>query len=245
MNAAHTAASRTIPPCAFGADARLEPTYDPLAIGTTHHRQGVHGARRYPDGRRRYRSQGYGRTDQGGRTRAHHRGPVSRSAAQHGASLMALIEHAPHQLPALPSEQEAALSYKLSSNAASLCREVVKNTAMKIQGRKYVRAEGWLSIAVAHGCVVSVRDVEQIDGGIRAIAELRRLADQSLIATAEGFVGDDEPLWAKRPMYARRAMAQTRASSRVCRTVFAHVVVMIDASLGTTPAEEMMGIEVN
>jgi hypothetical protein len=154
---------------------------------------------------------------------------------------MALVHHLPAPT-ALPSEQEAALSYKLATNAAGLCRAIILETAVKIQGRKYVRSEGWLAIAAAHGCVVSVRDVEHVEGGLRAIAELRRLSDQSLIATAEGFVGDDEPTWAKRPMFARRAMVQTRASSRVCRTVFAHVPIMVDASLGTTPAEEMQGV---
>jgi hypothetical protein len=34
-------------------------------------------------------------------------------------------------------------------------------------------------------------------------------------------------------------MAQTRAISRVCRSAFAHVVVMMNANLSTTPAEEM------
>jgi hypothetical protein len=48
-------------------------------------------------------------------------------------------------------------------------------------------------------------------------------------------------MWAKRPMFARRAMAQTRAISRACRSAFAHVVILIDRSLGTTPAEEMQG----
>jgi RNase H-fold protein (predicted Holliday junction resolvase) len=33
-------------------------------------------------------------------------------------------------------------------------------------------------------------------------------------------------------------MAQTRAISRVCRSAFAHCVVLIDADLSTTPAEE-------
>ena len=68
------------------------------------------------------------------------------------------------------------------------------------------------------------------------------MSDGIVLATAEGFVGDDEPMWKKRPMYARRAMAQTRASSRVCRSAFAHVVVLIDKDLGTTPAEEMQGV---
>lgn len=133
-------------------------------------------------------------------------------------------------------------AYRMSTNAATLCGEIVKATATKIQGKRYVCVEGWLAIAAAHGCLVSIRDVESVEGGIRAVAELRRIADQALLATGEGFVGDDEQMWAKRPMFARRAMAQTRASSRVCRSAFAHVVILIDKDLGTTPAEEMHGV---
>jgi len=66
-----------------------------------------------------------------------------------------------------------------------------------------------------------------------------RVADGKLLVQAEGFVGDDEQTWAKRPMFARRAMAQTRAISRACRSAFAFVVTLMDAGLETTPAEEM------
>lgn len=152
---------------------------------------------------------------------------------------MALTDHNGALVPV--SEQDAALTYKVATNAATLCGQIVKATAQSIQGRKYVKVEGWLAIAAAHGCLVSIREVRMIEGGVMAVAELRRVSDQALLATAEGFVGDDEPMWAKRPMFARRAMAQTRASSRVCRSAFAHVVVLIDKDLGTTPAEEMQG----
>lgn len=130
-------------------------------------------------------------------------------------------------------------TYRMSTDAAGLCGEIVKATAQKIQGKRYVKVEGWQAIAVAHGCAASARGVEAVEGGIRAIGEVRRMDTGAVIAEAEGFVGDDEKMWAGRPMYARRAMAQTRAISRACRSAFAHVVVMIDASLCTTPAEEM------
>jgi hypothetical protein len=130
-------------------------------------------------------------------------------------------------------------TYRMSTDAAGLCGEIVKATAQKIGGRRYVKVEGWQAIAIAHGCAASARGVEVVEGGIRAIGEVRRMDTGAVIAEAEGFVGDDEKTWASRPMYARRAMAQTRAVSRACRSAFAHVVVMIDASLSTTPAEEM------
>jgi hypothetical protein len=80
------------------------------------------------------------------------------------------------------------------------------------------------------------------------------MSDGQLIATGEGFVGEDETTWyggkdkrgkihEKRADYAIRAMAQTRAMSRAGRTAFAHVVVMMKAGLATTPAEEMIAID--
>jgi hypothetical protein len=132
-----------------------------------------------------------------------------------------------------------ANNVKLATDVAGLCKAIVTATAQNIQGRKYVRVEGWQAIATAHGCVASARDVEVIEGGIRAIGEVRRMDTGSVICTAEGFLGTDEEMWQKRPLYARRAMCQTRAISRACRSAFAHVVVMMNAGLETTPAEEV------
>lgn len=134
-------------------------------------------------------------------------------------------------------EKPSALMRK-ATDVASVCREIVQKTAMDLKGKKYVRVEGWASIAAAYGCVPSIREVTEMDDGTIAICDLRR-ADGTVVASAEGFVGADEPTWANRAKYARRGMAQTRAVSRVCRTAFAFVVVMIDSNLQTTPAEEI------
>ena len=128
---------------------------------------------------------------------------------------------------------------RLSTDVAGACKEIVSRTAQKIQGRKYVRVEGWMAIATAHGCTLSACDVRQVEGGISARGLVRRISDGVLLGEAEGFVGDDEKTWASRTLHARRAMAQTRAMSRAARSVFAHVVVLMDAGLETTPAEEM------
>jgi hypothetical protein len=159
-------------------------------------------------------------------------------------------------------------AYRASTEAAALCKEIVIATSSEIQKRRYVSVEGWQAIAVAHGCAASARDVEKVEGGVRAIGEVHRMSDGQLIAAAEGFVGEDEPTWyggtmkrwkwgqkrgekiwydeemPKRPDYAIRAMAQTRAISRACRSAFAHVVVMMNAGLATTPAEEMVGLDI-
>lgn len=140
-------------------------------------------------------------------------------------------------------------AYRASTDAAELCKAIVVATSSNIQGRRYVSVEGWQAVARAHGCAVGATDVEKIEGGVRAVGEVRDLLTGALVAKAEGFVGEDEPTWyggesrgkklPKRPDYAIRAMAQTRAMSRACRSAFAHVVVMMNAGLSTTPAEEV------
>ena len=143
------------------------------------------------------------------------------------------------QLSVSSGTNTVAAYHRQATDVAGVCKDIVHQTAQSIGGRKYVRVEGWQAIATAHGCVASARDVEKIEGGWRAIGEVRRMDTGSVIATAEGFLGTDETVWAKRPEYAKRAMAQTRAISRACRSAFAHVVVLIGGGLETTPAEEV------
>jgi len=134
-------------------------------------------------------------------------------------------------------------AYRASTDAAGLCREIVMATAKTIGGRKHVAVEGWEAIAIAHGCAASALDVQRVtdeDGpGYKCVGVVRRMSDGQEISRGEGFLGDDERTWASRAVYAKRAMCQTRAISRACRSAFAHVVVLIDAGLSTTPAEEV------
>lgn len=149
--------------------------------------------------------------------------------------------------------ENAGTLMRRATDAAGVCKEIVMRTAQSIQGRKYVRVEGWQAIANACGCVIGTRDVEKVEGGVRAVGEVRRMSDGAVIATAEGFVGEDEPTWyggvtangktlPARADFAKRAMAQTRAQSRAGRAAFAFVVVLIDGGLSTTPAEEMEAV---
>lgn len=142
-------------------------------------------------------------------------------------------------LALVPHENPGTLM-RHASDVAGVCREIVLKTASNIQGRKFVRVEGWQAIATAHGCCLSIEEVSEDDAGnVTVWSAVRRLSDGLVLAKGQGFVGVDEKTWGKRDRFARRAMAQTRAMSRVARSVFAHVVVLIDANLSTTPAEEM------
>lgn len=159
------------------------------------------------------------------------------------------------QQPEQAQQSNGAALYRMSTDAAAICRDIVVATAKNIGGRNYVCVEGWMAIALAHGCVASSGDVvRHPDGSVSAIGRIIRLDSGIVISSAEGYVGADEPTWfggevtdrygktkvmPRRADFAIRAMAQTRAISRAARSAFAHVVVMMNAGLSTTPAEEV------
>jgi hypothetical protein len=139
-----------------------------------------------------------------------------------------------------PNGNTPSAMYRVATDVAGICSDIVQRTAKKIQSKKYVCVEGWQAIATAHGCMLSIESVvEDAEGSVTAIAAVRRMSDGAALAKAEGFVGMDEATWRNRARYARRAMAQTRAMSRAARSAFAHVVVLIDSGLSTTPYEEI------
>lgn len=139
-------------------------------------------------------------------------------------------------------ERTPAQVMDMVNRVADATKALVGASIISLQGKKYIKVEGWQAIAAAHGCTVTADRIEAIEGGITAIATVRRLSDGAALGQAEGFVGKDE-VWGKRPMYAQRAMAQTRAISRACRNAFAHVVVAMNSAhatgFETTPAEEV------
>jgi hypothetical protein len=147
------------------------------------------------------------------------------------------------ELAVISTANEARQLMERASGVAAAAKQIVTATAIDIAGKKYVRVEGWMAVAAAYGCIASADEPMRLDTGYQARGVVRRMSDGVILATGYGFVGDDEDLWAARPEYARRAQCQTRAISRACRSAFAFVVVMMQAGLETTPAEEMLGTD--
>ena len=134
--------------------------------------------------------------------------------------------------------------YRISTDVAGLCKEAVVKTVLRISGKQYVKVEGWQTIAAAHGCLAEIESVTEAQiegvGGLICWAKLKRISDQAVMGRASAFLGDDENqdgISGKK--YARYAKVQTRAISRVCSNAFRFVVVLMNAGLETTPAEEM------
>lgn len=136
-----------------------------------------------------------------------------------------------------------------ATDVAGVCCEVVERTAIEIGGKKHIPIEGWQTIAIAHNCFTWGGEPRFVEiNGVQGFEAdgMARLPDGSIItAKGAGFVGSDEvdrngsATWGSRPIYAQRAMAQTRAASRVSRSLFAHVVMLMNKGLSTTPAEEV------
>jgi hypothetical protein len=114
-----------------------------------------------------------------------------------------------------------------------------------IQGRKYVKCEGWTTLAALRGCLPREVTVDEFpDGRYVALVELVRMSDQAVLTRASAECGGpDDGTWQNRPPYARRSMAITRATGKACRIAFSWVMAL--AGYEVTPAEEMDGIREN
>jgi hypothetical protein len=144
------------------------------------------------------------------------------------------------------SDQQLAteLDWHKSTKVAEFCKAIVEATAINLGGKRYIPIEGWQSIAAAWGCTPSTEEPQRTEDGYRVKALLKRDMDGMILSTAYGFVGDDEPLWAKRTRHANEGMAQTRAMSRVCANKFRFIPVLMKIeNLATTPFEEMPGVD--
>ena len=108
--------------------------------------------------------------------------------------------------------------------------------ATVIQGRKHVNVEGWTTLAVMLGVVAREVQTVETDGIYTAVVELVRMSDGACISRASAECGDESP-WNKRARYARRSMAQTRATGKACRLAFSWIMAL--AGYEPTPAEEM------
>lgn len=124
--------------------------------------------------------------------------------------------------------------------AADVLANVINNRKLfsNISGKKYVRCEGWTTLAALMGFVPREASMlRREDGSYEAVAELVRITDGVALTRASAECGMSEPTWAKRADYARRSMAATRATSKVCRLAFSWVMGL--AGFEVTPFEEI------
>jgi hypothetical protein len=154
------------------------------------------------------------------------------------------------QLPAVMPVTASAVSLgtlqavspaTLVSGAAEMAHELAsvidkQKLFTVIQGKKFVGVEGWTTLAVMLGCVAREVSTTEHDGVYVAVVELVRMNDGACVGRASAECGEEKP-WNTRPKYARRSMAQTRATGKACRLAFSWIMLL--AGYEVTPAEEM------
>jgi hypothetical protein len=143
------------------------------------------------------------------------------------------------QLGVVHANRPAELVQRATEAANALASVIEqKHLYSDIQGKRFVRCEGWTTLAAMMGCLPrEVASVRRDDGAYEVTVELARMSDGQPLTRATAECGKDEPTWAKRPDYARRSMAATRATSKACRQAFSWVMAL--TGFEVTPAEEI------
>lgn len=142
-------------------------------------------------------------------------------------------------LGTLQATTPGALVEQASAMATALAK-VIKTQKLynTIQGKDHVRVEGWCTLATMLGVLPREVSVTEEWGVYTATIELVRMSDGAVLSRASAECGDEAP-WCDRPRYARRSMAITRGTGKVCRLAFSWIMAL--AGYAVCPAEEMDG----
>lgn len=131
---------------------------------------------------------------------------------------------------------------RASATATALAGVIKKQKlATVISGREHVRVEGWTLLGSMLGVfpvVVWTKPVERDGAQIGWEARVEaRTRDGAVVGAAEAECLATEKTWGGRDDYARKSMAQTRATSKAMRGPLGFVMTL--AGFDATPAEEM------
>lgn len=127
-----------------------------------------------------------------------------------------------------------------AAEVATVLRDVIvkQHLAVNIQGREYVKVDGWAAMGSLLGLLPREVDVKEIaDGSFEAKVELYSLMTGKVVGQGSALCGKDERRWSGADRYARRSMAITRATGKAYRLGLSWVMTL--AGYAATPYEEM------
>ena len=146
----------------------------------------------------------------------------------------------------LAKQETLPATFVAAQDAAIVARRmgsiIAERYSVDLQGKRYVTVAGATLLANALG--LHVREVEvkymQLGDatGWEATAEVVD-ADGRVIGRGSGICLTSESAWARRPEFARRAMASTRAAGRALRLCCGHMFSMLGDRVQTVTMEEM------
>lgn len=134
-----------------------------------------------------------------------------------------------------------------AQEAAKALQSVISNrkNAVKFNGKHYLSFEDWQTCGRFYGVTAKIVSTEYVEiadtKGFIARAEAINTQTGQVVSAAESMCMNDEPNWAKKPLFQLRSMAQTRACAKSLRNCLAWVVVL--AGYEPSVAEEMTGDE--
>lgn len=124
---------------------------------------------------------------------------------------------------------------------AKVLAEVIekKHLFKEINGKKYVRVEGWQLL----GSFMQISPREKqvtFDGkDFEAVIELVNTRTGVVVGQGSARCGQADKAWKGRELNAQRSMAITRAVSKAFRNSFSWIMALTDGGFEVTPAEEM------
>lgn len=137
---------------------------------------------------------------------------------------------------------DPAVTIERATKVADALKDMLKKQGLiqRIQGREYIRVEGWTALGSMLGVSPRVAWSKPVENGWEARVEVVK-ADGTVIAAAEAQCTRSESTWKSRDDFAIRSMAQTRAMGKALRMPLGFIAVL--AGYEATPAEEMPGPE--
>ena len=127
-----------------------------------------------------------------------------------------------------------------ASDYAKILKDVIERQRLyvTIQGKKYVRCEGWQVLGALLKCTPRIVRVSEIPQGFEAEAEIVNV-EGKILSRAVARCTRNERNWQNRDEYALMSMAQTRAVAKAFRLGFSWILGL--AGYEPTPAEEVSG----
>lgn len=127
-----------------------------------------------------------------------------------------------------------------ASEIATVLADVIDKQKLysNIQGKNYVKVEGWQTLGTFLGIIPKERNVNRLsDGSYEAFVDLIKFADGTIVGGGSALCSINEKRWGGADEYARRSMAITRATGKAFRSAFSWIITL--AGYEPCPEEEI------